>query len=89
MYEKIYRILKNKIECGLLPSGSRLPSRTDLCREFGTSEKTVRHAVKLLSDYGLVETGQRKRPTVTFDYSGAFRRKAAASPAQGRRYDRR
>ncbi len=75
MYEKIYRILKNKIECGLLPSGSRLPSRTDLCREFGTSEKTVRHAVKLLSDYGLVETGQRKRPTVTFDYSGALEEK--------------
>ena len=50
MYEKIYRILKNKIECGLLPSGSRLPSRTDLCREFVTSEKTVRHALNLLSD---------------------------------------
>lgn len=65
LYERIYHILKNKIECGLLPNGSKLPSRTELCREFGTSEKTIRRVVKLLSDHGLVETAQRKRPTVT------------------------
>lgn len=67
MYQKIYRILKNKIECGLLPNGSRLPSRAELCREFATSEKTIRRAVQLLSDQGLVETAQRKRPIVAFD----------------------
>lgn len=63
-YEKIYQILKNKIECGLLPGGARLPSRANLCKEFATSEKTVRRALKLLEEDGLVETTQRKRPTV-------------------------
>lgn len=63
-YEKIYSILKNKIECGLLPSGSKLPSRASLCAEFGTSEKTVRRVVSLLEQDGLIDTAQRKRPTV-------------------------
>lgn len=68
MYEKVYRILKNKIECGLIPNGSKLPSRAELCREFDTSEKTVRRVVEMLEYDGLVKTSQRKRPTVTFNY---------------------
>lgn len=68
MYEKIYQIIKNKIECGLLPDGYRLPSRAELCKEYHTSEKTIRRVVEMLADEGLVETSQRKRPTVTFCY---------------------
>lgn len=64
LYEKVYTSLKNKIECGLLPGGARLPSRANMCMEFGVSEKTVRRAVELLVQDGLVETTQRKRPTV-------------------------
>lgn len=67
MYERIYGILKNKIECGLLPQGTKLPSRADLCKEFGCSEKTVRSAIKLLAQEGLVETNQRKRPIVAYE----------------------
>jgi len=79
MYEKVYQILKNKIECGLLPKGSKLPSRSELCREFGTSEKTIRRVLKLLSDQGLVETAQRKRPTIVFDSSGTSDKKRLVS----------
>lgn len=64
LYEKVYTSLKNKIECGLLPGGVRLPSRANMCMEFGVSEKTVRRAVELLVQDGLAETAQRKRPTV-------------------------
>lgn len=39
MYERVFQILKNKIESGLLPEGTSLPSRADLCQEYGTSEK--------------------------------------------------
>lgn len=67
MYEMIYSILKYKIESGLIPDGAQLPSRADLCKEIGTSEKSVRRAVKMLAADGIVKTEKRKRPTVTFD----------------------
>ena len=63
-YERVFQILKYKIESGLLPAGTSLPSRSDLCQELGTSEKTVRRALTMLEEAGLIETRQRKRPVV-------------------------
>ena len=71
MYDKVYQILKNKIECRLLPNGTVLPSRADLCKEYATSEKTVRRALELLAEEGLIRSTQRKRPVVTFDPAAA------------------
>lgn len=65
LYESVFQILSNKIECGALPAGESLPSRADLCREFGTSEKTIRRALAMLEEKGLIETAQRKRPVVS------------------------
>ena len=73
MYERVYQILKNRIECGLLPAGTSLPSRSHLCEEFGTSEKTVRRALKMLRETGLIDTQQRKRPVVSYDSSTVHR----------------
>lgn len=64
MYESVYQILKNKIESGLLPEGTSLPSRVDLCQELSASEKTVRRALALLEKEGFIETSQRRRPVV-------------------------
>ena len=55
-YERAYRQLKNKIESGLLPVGARLPGRSVLCRELGTSERTVRRALELLDERCLLYT---------------------------------
>ena len=66
MYERVYEILKDRIESGLLPSGTKLPSREDLCQEFGTSGKTIRRVLSMLRENGLVETHQRMRPVVSF-----------------------
>lgn len=65
MYERVFQILKNKIESGLLPAGSSLPSRINLQRDFNTSEKTIRHALAMLEEKGLIQTHQRKRPVVS------------------------
>ena len=73
MYQRVFQILKNRIECGLLPAGSSLPSRIHLCEEFGTSEKTIRRALKLLREAGLIDTQQRKRPVVRYDGSAVHR----------------
>lgn len=65
MYERIFQILQNKIECGLLPAGTSLPSRADLCVEFGTSEKTIRRVLAMLEKKGMIETSQRKRAVIS------------------------
>lgn len=65
MYEKIFQILKNKIESGLLPAGSVLPSRADLCLELKASEKTIRRALVMLEKEGYIKTSQGKLPVVT------------------------
>ena len=63
-YERIYQLLKNKIESGILPVGTRLPGRSVLCREYGTSERTIRRALELLERDGFLEIAPRKRPVV-------------------------
>lgn len=70
MYESIFQIIKNRIESGLLEEGTALPSRADLSQEFGTSEKTIRHALALLEKNGFIETEQRKRPVVRRPHDG-------------------
>lgn len=54
-YERIYNLLKNRIESGILPVGARLPGRSVLCGEFGTSERTIRRALELLEQDGYLE----------------------------------
>lgn len=73
MYERVFQILKNRIECGLLPAGSSLPSRVNLCEEFGTSEKTIRRALKMLKEQGLIDTQQRKRPVISYNCNTVHR----------------
>ncbi|MBC5706593.1 GntR family transcriptional regulator [Hungatella sp. L12] len=67
-YERVYEILKNKIICGLLSPGTTLPGRANLCREFDTSERTVRRAVEMLEQEGFLEVVPKKRPVVAADY---------------------
>lgn len=63
-YERVYRLLKNRIECGALPVGAKLPGRSILCRELGTSERTLRRALALLQQDGYLDISPRKRPVV-------------------------
>ena len=63
-YERTYKLLKSRIECGILPVGSKLPGRSVLCQEFGISERTIRRALELLEQDGFLEITPRKCPTV-------------------------
>lgn len=64
LYKRIYKLLKNRIECGILPAGSKLPSRAELRSEFQVSEKTVRRVLEELLENGLIETHKGMRPIV-------------------------
>ncbi|MFB8236170.1 GntR family transcriptional regulator [Kitasatospora purpeofusca] len=59
-YERIAGDLVRRIQSGEFPPGTRLPSLTALEEAYGTSQTTVRHAIAVLRNNGMVETGNRR-----------------------------
>jgi GntR family transcriptional regulator len=55
-YERVADAIEADIKSGELPPGMRLQPERVLMAEFGVSYGTVRHAVKVLRDRGLVRT---------------------------------
>jgi GntR family transcriptional regulator len=55
-YAQLAAILRARIEAGDLAPGRRIPSMTTLQQEYGVSRITIRHAVDLLVEEGLVRT---------------------------------
>lgn len=56
LYVQLADLLGKKIEEGELEPGQLLPSETQLRQEYGVARGTVRSAVALLRDRGLVVT---------------------------------
>lgn len=55
-YTRVINDLRHKIETGIYPKGSQLPSRKQLCREHGVSLSVVNQAMFTLRMEGLTET---------------------------------
>ncbi len=74
-YHQLASILRQQIASGVLRAYDRLPSEVQLCERYGVSPMTVRRAIGILLDQGLVSTEQGRgtfvRPlllsTATFD----------------------
>lgn len=60
MYEQTADHIEAKIRAGELPLGSRLPGEQALRQEYGIALSTVRKAMGLLRDRGLVVTRPSK-----------------------------
>lgn len=56
LYVQLAAILRAQIESGELQPGQQLPSETTLTQEYGVARGTVRQAIKVLRDEGLVIT---------------------------------
>lgn len=54
-YRKIYNNLRKKILDKTLAEGDKVPPERVLCETYGVSRVTVRHALRMLHDQGLVE----------------------------------
>ncbi|MEQ1737087.1 MAG: GntR family transcriptional regulator [Rhodoglobus sp.] len=54
--ELVAQRLTDAIELGLLSHGERLPSETEMARQFGVATVTTREALESLRERGLVET---------------------------------
>lgn len=59
-YKVIYQDLLEGIRKGAYPVGSLLPPELELCRQFNASRHTIREAVRLLTESGMVS----RRPGV-------------------------
>jgi GntR family transcriptional regulator len=55
-YQKVADDLRGRIRTGTYPPGSRIPSRTQLCKEFNVSDLVIGKAMMVLRAEGLVET---------------------------------
>ena len=53
-YKSIYNELLGRINSGVYAAGVKMPTEAELCREFDVERVTVRRALKLLDDDGLI-----------------------------------
>ncbi len=88
-YAEIAAYLRSQITSGELSPGDELPSEKELCRQFDTARGTVRQAVAVLRQEGMVSSGQGRRsrvldtvPTQSFEDNLSFTQWCTASGVQ-------
>lgn len=82
-YARVANDLREQILNGRLPAAGRLRAERELCREFDVSRITIRHALRILAEEGLLQrrlgSGTYVRPAATrriplmIDYTGSMR----------------
>jgi DNA-binding transcriptional regulator YhcF (GntR family) len=85
-YLRIHSTLRDRITSGRWPAGSPLPSQRELAGEFSVSIMTLRQALQLLADDGLIDTRHGSGTYVASRYAyglGHLRSFAADLAAQG------
>ena len=91
LYEQLVNKIEQEISSGKLAPGDRLPSENTLAEDNGISRVTVRQALKLLSEMGLIETQKgigtisiRPRQTAKPGISVSASRKTSGRPSAPR-----
>ena len=72
LHTAIAAAVEERILGGELPVGEKLPSESELAREFGVSTRTVREAVQILETKGLVRRRHGERTSVVRADVGEF-----------------
>lgn len=60
LYEQLYLFIKNDIITGVIPSGSKLPSKRELSAHLGLSKITIENAYSLLISEGYIYSLEKK-----------------------------
>jgi DNA-binding GntR family transcriptional regulator len=66
-YQEVAESVRQLIADGTYPPGSEVPSIEAMMGEYGVSRTTVRSAIKLLADDGLLNPGRGRRKTTVRD----------------------
>lgn len=69
-YMRLAQSLLEDIRAGVYPVGSRLPTENELCRSLKVSRHTVRDALRILVELGMVQRRPRAGTTVIAQHSG-------------------
>jgi GntR family transcriptional regulator len=91
-YLRIYAALRDRISSGRWAAGAALPAQRELADEFGVSIMTLRQALQLLADDGLIDARHGSGTYVAARYAydlGYLRSFAADLAAQGARISTR
>lgn len=67
LYERVVKELKSQILSGVYPKGAALPPEKELIDAMGVSRITIRKALGILADMGLIQTSQGRKSVVIFD----------------------
>ena len=60
LYEQLYEALKQAVESGRLPKGSRIPSIRKLSEDLGISRTTIESAYQQLAIEGYIDVYKRQ-----------------------------
>ncbi len=64
-YDRLASLLRNRIATGSFARGAKLPSESELVRDTGLSRSTVRHALEVLVEEGLIKKERGRGAFVT------------------------
>jgi len=64
-YERLAQTLRDRIARGVYARGAKLPSEAELTEDTGLSRSTVRHALELLVEEGLIKKERGRGAFVT------------------------
>lgn len=70
LYAQLASIFRDRVVTGVWPSGEEVPTLEQLVAEFGVARVTVRQAIQMLSDEGLLSSQRGRRTFVTFEPVG-------------------
>ncbi|MEP7057392.1 MAG: GntR family transcriptional regulator [Caldimonas sp.] len=80
-YEQIFRELAHDIAVGRYPVGGKLPPELELCAMFDASRHTMREAIRLLTEQGLIARRAGAGTVVLRrKHSGSFTQQISALP---------
>ena len=68
LYDQVFDQIKDMIRSGTYCAGDQLPSEKELMERMGVSRVTVRQALRLLADAGIIETRKGKGSIVSVDW---------------------
>src|SRR4051812_48783021 len=71
LYAQLASILRDRVISGLWKGGEEIPTLEQLVEEFSVARVTVRQAVQILSEEGLLSSQRGRRTFVTFEAPAA------------------
>lgn len=82
LYSSVASAYEERILSGELPVGEKLPSESEIARNFGVSTRSVREAMQILETKGLIRRRHGEKATVARDDVGEFLGTLATSVRQ-------